>query len=419
MSSRSSLSVLLAGLLITVSAHAEVPNARTAVGTPLIQAEALLKAGRFAESLDKVREAETAAPDLTRYEQYVISRTRAAAAMRAGQTELAIAATEAALATGHLEGTAQVELMQSLVNAAYQAKDYARAARWAERYAAEGGTHPDVAPLRIQALYLAGDHAAAAAALKAKVQVDDAAGRTTSERELQLLFNAQRKLADAPGMAATLERLATRYPKPAYWSELIGRVDPRAVGDRLRLDLFRLARATGALADIDAHVALAQLALHAGFPGEAAGVLDDAAAAGVLVDASHQALRDKARKQAAEDDAAQKTDLAAARAAKDGNGLAMLGQAAAAQGRHDLGIPLMEQALARGGLRRADEVTLRLGEAQALAGHGPAAAQTLSRLARGNDGAAALARLWTLYATRVPAALTGSPDTRSRPASPA
>lgn len=424
MPSRFPLSVLarrlfLAGLLITASAHAETPpapTARPAVGTPLMQAEALLKEGRNAEALDKVREAEKAAPDLSRYEQYIVSRLKAAAAMRAGQAELAFGATEAAIATGHLSGAAQAELIESLVHAAYQAKDYARAARWAERYAAEGGGNPEVAPLRIQALYLAGDHAAVAAALKAQVQADDGAGRTTSERELKLLFSSQRQLADAAGMAATLERLATRYPKPAYWSELIGRIDQQALGDRLRLDLFRLARATGTLQHIDQHVALAQLALHAGFPGEAASVLDEAAAAGWLgspESVKHQALREKARKQAAEDAAAQKADLAAASAAKDGNGLAMLGQSAAAQGRHDAGIKLMEQALARGGLRRADEVKLRLGEAQALAGQGPAATQTLSGLARGNDGAAALARLWTLYAARVPSATAVTAGTPS------
>jgi outer membrane protein assembly factor BamD (BamD/ComL family) len=395
-----------AGLLAAAAAHANEPPAQTvrpALGAPLQQAEALIGQGRAAEALDKVRDAENAASDLTPYERYIVSRMKAAAASRADQSALALEAIEAAIATGHLRGAQQVELIESLVQGAYRGKDYARAVRWAERYRAEGGTKPEVESVRIHALHLSGDHAAAAAALSAKVKADDEAGRAPAERDLQVLFHAQRQMNDAAGATATMERLATRYPKPAYWAELIGRVDERAIGDRLRLDLLRLARATGALSNVENQVALAHLALHAGFAGEAANVLEEAATLGSPDAARHQALRDRARKQAAEDAAAQKGDLATASAAKDGNGLAMLGQAAAAQGRFEAGIALMEQGLARGGLRRADEVKLRLGQAQALAGQGPAAARTLSSLVGGKDGAAALARLWTLYANRASA----------------
>lgn len=403
--------LLLAGLLVAAPAHAQAPNtkppeARPAVGKPLVQAQTLFNEGRFAESLNKVREAEQAASDPSPYELYLVNRTKAAAALRAGQQELAFNATEAAIATQHLSGPAQVELIESLVHAAYGAKDYVRAARWAERYAQEGGSNPAVAPLRIQALYFAGDHAAAASALQAQVTADDAAGRSISERELLLLANAQRQLPDEAGYAATMERLATRHSKPVYWSELIARVDRRTLGDRLALDLFRLVRATGNMGRIENHVALANLAQYAGFSGEAVSVLDEAAAKGLIAGpdaAKHQALRDKARKEAAADSAARKQDLAMAQSAKDGNGLAMLGQISAAEGRYDAGIALMEQGLARGGLRHPDEVKLRLGEALALAGKGAAAAQTLTPLNRGSDGASRLARLWALYATREPA----------------
>jgi hypothetical protein len=416
------LSLLAAGLLATPPARADFPQlkiadpsqlagaraadaARPAVGVPLMQAEALFNEKRYADALAKVREAEKAVPDPTPYELFVVNRTKAAVAMSAGQTELAFAATEAAIATQRLTGAAQAELIESLVHAAYGAKDYARAARWAERHAAEAGPRPEIAALRIQALYLAGDYAAAAAALQAQVKADDDAGRNTSERELQVLASSQRKLRDDTGVAATLERLATRYPKPAYWSELLSRVERRGVGDRLVLDLFRLARATGNATRTEDHVALANLALHAGFAGEAAKVLDEAAAKGLLVGADaakHQGLREKARKLAAEDTAANARDLATAQASKDGNGLAMLGQAAAAEGRYEAGIALMQRGLARGGLKRPDEVKLRLGEAQALAGQEAAARQTLAGV-NGPDGVTALARLWALYAARVPA----------------
>src|SRR5437660_1685547 len=62
--------------------------ARPSVGVPLNEAEGLIKAGHFTEALAKVQEVEKATPDMTRYERYAASRTKAAAAIGLGQTEL-------------------------------------------------------------------------------------------------------------------------------------------------------------------------------------------------------------------------------------------------------------------------------------------------------------------------------------------
>ena len=378
--------------------------ARPAVGVPLIAAENLIKEGRFIEALAKVREAEKAAVELSTYEQYAVARVKAAAARGAGQHELSFTATETAIATNRLNGAEQLDLIASLIHAAYGAKDYPRAARWADRYLKDGGTQADISPLRIQALYLAGDYAAVAAALQAQVQADDAAGRATSERELQLLHSAQRKAKDEAGALRTIERLATHHAKPAYWSELLARVDRQSLPDRLFIDFFRIARASGNLGRADQALAHAELALASTLPGEALAVLHEANAKGLFKDADaarYRTLRDKATKHLAEDTAARPKDEAAARAARDGNAFAMLGQALAGEGKLDAGIAAMEQALAKGGLKHPDELKLRLGEAQALAGRGPAAVQTLAGV-KGGKGLGELAQLWSLYASRKP-----------------
>lgn len=403
--------LLAAGLFIASAAHAgnapaaapspaaSAPTARPAVGLPLVQAEALVKDGRFAEALVKVGEAEKAATDASAYERYILGRSKAAAALGTGQTELAFNAIEAAIETRHLEGDAQRRLIESLVHAAYGAKDYARAARWAARHAQEAGPQADMARLRTQAQYLSGDVAGAAAALQAQMKADEQAGRPASERDLQWLATAQRKLQDQAGLAQTMERLATRYPQPAYWSELLARVDRGTLSERLFLDFMRLARATGNLSDADQHVALANLALSAGYAGEAVAVLEEGQAKKLLDPAKHRALHDKARKLATEDRAERRRDEASARSARDGNGLVFIGQSTAAEGQLDAGIALMEQGLAKGGVRRAGEAQLRLGEAQALAGRSAAATQTLSAV-KGPGGLGELAQLWSLYAVR-------------------
>lgn len=405
------ISVLLAGPTAAEApaAAASSPSARPAVGRPLIQAETLIKEGRFAEALAKVAEAEKAATDASAYEHYIVSRSRAAAALGTGQTALAFDAIEAAIETRFLSGQAQLRLIESLIHASYGAKDYERAARWAARHAAEGGVEPEIARLRIQAQYLGGDVASAAAALLAQAQADEHAGRATPERDLQWLANAQRKLGDGAGLALTLERLATRYPKPAYWAELLARIDHGRLSERLFLDLLRLERATGNLSDGERHLALASLALSAGYAGEALAVLDELQAkklAGATT-AKQRALHDTARRQAAQDRAERARDVAASRTARDGNGLSFLGQAAAGEGQLEAGIALMEQGLAKGGVRRIDEARLRLGEAQALAGRRLDAAQTLGAV-RGPAGLGELARLWSLYATTVRPAAHGA-----------
>jgi hypothetical protein len=67
------------------------------------------------------------------------------------------------------------------------------------------------------------------------------------------------------------------------------------------------------------------------------------------------------------------------------------------EGKADKGIPLVQQGIRKGGLKRAEDAKLRLGEAQLHAGRKGPGVSTLKTV-QGNDGAADLARLWALYA---------------------
>jgi len=93
-------------------------------------------------------------------------------------------------------------------------------------------------------------------------------------------------------------------------------------------------------------------------------------------------LRDLANKQEAEGKASIDQRAGAAAAAKDGNDLVQIGYAYSTMGLADKGIPLLEQGIAKGGLKRAEDAKLRLGMA----------------MLQGGDGAADLGRLWALYA---------------------
>jgi len=61
-----------------------------------------------------------------------------------------------------------------------------------------------------------------------------------------------------------------------------------------------------------------------------------------------------------------------------------------------MGVPLMEQGLAKGNLRRADEARLRLGLALWQAGRKDDAVKALAEV-KGGDGSAGLARVWSVF----------------------
>ncbi|HET8765569.1 MAG TPA: hypothetical protein VFM52_10145, partial [Rhodanobacter sp.] len=144
---------------------------------------------------------------------------------------------------------------------------------------------------------------------------------------------------------------------------------------------------------------MAQLALQAGFPGEAQKVLEEGYARAGLGQPPQAAranpLREQVRKAVATD--TQALSQASAATAKNADVLMNMGYALATTGQPDKGLSLMEQALARGGLKKPDEARLHLGVAQFNAGRRDAAVQTLQGV-KGKDGSGDLAHLWVLLA---------------------
>ncbi len=101
-------------------------------------------------------------------------------------------------------------------------------------------------------------------------------------------------------------------------------------------------------------------------------------------------------KQQAEGSAAITARAAEAATAPDGNALVHAGYVHVTMGEADKGVVLIEQGIAKGGLKHPDEARLRLGMAQLQSAKSKAkAAQTL-RSVKGNDGGADIARLWVL-----------------------
>jgi tetratricopeptide (TPR) repeat protein len=376
---------------------------RAEVGKPLQAAEELIKTGKYAEAMVKIREAEQI-PDRTPLEAYTIDRMRGIAAAELGDTPTAIKSFEAMIASGRSPQGEQLKLTETIAVMYFKARDYGNAVSWTQRYLKAGGTNPEMRMQLVRSLYLAEQYAAAATELRAMIDADDKAGTTPPLERLELLASCYVKVNDGPGYLYVLDKLLVYYPKKEYWADAIRRVQGKpGFPDYLQLDVLRLHEATGSLTNAAQYTTMAQLALKIGAPGEAKRIIDQGFAAGVLgkgPDADQQRkLRDAASKQVAEDEKIFAQNAKDAAAAKDGNGLMSVGYAMVSAGQFDKGIALMEQGLQKGGISRPEEARLHLAIAYLAAGQ-KAKAIAAFKAVQGGDPTADLARLWLIHAQR-------------------
>ncbi len=374
---------------------------RPYVGKPLQAAQELIRAQKYKEALNKVREAD-AVGNKTANESYVIERMRIAAASGAGDAETAAKSFEAM--SGRISAADKLRMIESITGAYYRAGQYSKAQQWGQRYFKEAGTSSAMRTLLIQSQYLAGDFAGASKELTTEVQQAERSGSAPAEDRLKLLVNATLKMNDINGYVWALERLVTYYPKKEYWVDLLSRLQRKpGFSDRLALDIYRLSLATGSMSQANDFMEMAQLAAQAGSPNEAKQVLDKGFAANVLGVGPqadrHKRLRDLIVKRVEEGKAGQAAAITEAKAAKDGTALVNIGMNLVFAGDKAQGLQLMQQGVAKDNLKRADDVQLHLAVAQLTAGE-TAKAQATLKAVGGKDGTADLARLWMLHTRR-------------------
>jgi tetratricopeptide (TPR) repeat protein len=380
------------------AAHAQ-EALRPAVGKPLAQAKAYLSAGKYANAMAAVRQAD-GAPGKSAHEQSVIEQMRAAIAARSGDTATAAHAYQQLLDSGAVSGAEALNLMQGEVSIAYTQKNYANVVYWADRYIKAGGTAPSVYTSLIQGYYLQGKYAEAARLQQGQINAETRGGKPPREEQLQLLYSCQLKMGDKTGQLATIKQLITYYPKPDYWLNVIDSLRTKpGFSDRLLLDVYRLEFSLGLINKPDEAMDMAELEVQAGLQGDAKDTVDKSFAGGLLgtgPEASrHQRLRNLVNKAYADGKAALGKEDAAAASERDGNHLLALGETYVSYGDFAHGLPMMEQAIAKDDLHHPEDAKLQLGLAYWKAGQTQKAIAQL-RTVGGNEGAADLAQLWIL-----------------------
>ncbi len=398
------LNAVVAALAAAVLALAALPlqaqALRPEIGRPLQQAGEMLRAGKAREALGKVREAEDVG-NKTAAEQLMIDRMKGSAAQRAGDNTVAIQAFEAVFP--RVSGAEAARVAESLAFGYSQAKDWGKTNQWIQKAQSLGGGSAQLKQLQAYVQGQSGDYAGIGREAAAAVSAAEQGGRRPEEGDLLRLADAQSRTGNPTGQTNTIEKLVAYYPKKEYWAIYLARVQRKSgFSDRFSLDLMRLKLATGVLSKTEEFMEMSQLALQAGYPAEGKQIVDKGFAAGALGTGAeaerHKRLRDLASKQEAEAKDSIDQRAAAAALAKDGNDLVKIGYAYATMGQPDKGVSLIEQGIAKGGLKRREDAKLLLGLALLKTGkHKAKAVQTL-RSVQGSDGAADLGRLWALQA---------------------
>ena len=396
------MKILRALTLVLIAAGglslAQAQGLRAEVGRPLQQAAEFLKAGKAREALAKVREAE-AVPGRTAAEQLTIDRMKAAAAQRAGDMGTAIQALEAIHSKA--SGAEQGQVAEQLASAYAQQRNNAKASEWINKAVQAGNNSASVKQMQSFLQGASGDYTAIARDAGAAVSAAEQAGRRPDEGDLLRLADAQQRTGNLAGYSSSLEKLLAHHPKKDYWSAYLGRL-PRKAGfaPRYEIDVMRLRLASGTLTKTEDFMELAQLALQAGLPTEARRIADQGFKIGVLGTgpeaARHQRLRDLAVKQEGDAKTNLPSQVADALTQKTGDALVKYGYAQVSLGDFDAGTKLIEQGIAKGGLRFPEDGKLRLGMAQLQNPKTKAAAVQTLRSVKGSDGAADVARLWVV-----------------------
>ncbi|WP_326524134.1 tetratricopeptide repeat protein [Sphingomonas sp.] len=257
--------------------------------------------------------------------------------------------------------------------AAFQQKKYAEALPYLTKARDLGYKNENLSLQIAMANVETGNVAAGLAAIDRAIADEGAAGRKAPEEWYN--YAIQRTYGrDSAAMSDWLQKKVSAYPTPKNWREAIliyrdGRDKAAAKLDRgQQLDLFRLLRATKALADRGDYLEYADLAYLAGLPGEAKTVIDEGRAIGKLPASDASVTRLYADVNTAlKNDGSLSAVETKARAAANGRTALATGDAYLGLGNTAKAIEMYQLAMQKGSVDMA-EANMHLGVAYAQAG---------------------------------------------------
>ena len=290
---------------------------------------------------------------------------------------------------------------------AYNAKQYPVAIDYFNKARDAGYADPEIGLYLVRAKVESGDVAGGSADLEKQIADMNAKGEKAPEEYYRYAIARANKSKLKPQTMTWLTKYAAAYPSQKTWYEVLAtygiQQDSVAkLDNQQKIDIFRLMRATGGLADQYFYIEYAQKAQNAGLPTEAQAVLKEGLANGKIPAANTEAKAMLAETANAIRNEGSLTALETKAKASANGSLAMqTADANLGAGNYAKAVELYQFALTKGGVD-ADTVNLRLGIALARSGDkaGAAAAFAAVKTAPRAD----IAQLWTTYINQAPAA---------------
>ncbi len=391
-------SLAVGSLLAPTTALAQQAKVSKKVGDPLAAALEAGKKGQYAQALSKLKTADEVSGK-TAFEQFKISETYGFIYSQQRNYAAAAAAFERSLNGGQLPAGQVNERVKQLAQLNFQSpRNLNKVIEYATRYLkATGGRDAPMQAMLGQAYQMQGNDKSAVAAVQNAVRL---AGRP-EENWLRILLKSYGNLGNAKGISETTQTLVKLYPTQDNWRLLSSELRKQASGDdRVALNVYRLMGELDLMDKPDIYTEAAIVAIQSNLPAEAVKIMERGfarSAFGPKDEARAQRILTDSRKKSD----AQQTTLVrlsqTAAASKKGQDEVLLGEVLLSYGQADKAVAAGKRALAKGA--NPDEVNMLVGRSHVQLRNGAEARRAFG-LVKGTE-AAAVARLWGIYASKI------------------
>jgi len=373
------------------------------IAKPMTAAQEAMKAKRWQDVLNRVREAEAVPGAKSGFDQYYMAEFRGYAYHNLRQDADAARELENALNSPCMPEAKKADRYKALVGLYTSLKNYPKAIDYANR-GLKLSRDPELQVALAQAYYQSGKNKEAAAVMKELLASTD---RAPKEQQLLLIRAACDKAGDNACVSQAYEKLVVYYPKPEYWQNLMKALRQGDTDDLQAHNVMRLALHVNVLKDPDQFKELAQLSLEQKLACEAQTALEQGFSKKVFVEKRdvdvNTRLLDAAKKEAAVEKAALAKNEAAAQSAATGDALVKVGAQALGCGDAAKAAQLIQAGITKGSLakgdpkeaERADEASILLGMAY-LKSNNKAEAAKAFRSVKKDPTMVRIAKLWLL-----------------------
>jgi Flp pilus assembly protein TadD len=372
------------------------------IAKPMIAAQEAMRAKKWQESLNKLKEAEAQPGAKSAFDQFHITEIRGYVYTSLRQDADAARELEAGLNSPCMAEAKKPERIRTLVNYFIRLRNYPKAIDYGNR-AMKSSNDPEIKVLVAQAYYQSGNNKEAVRVMN---EVLDSGARA-KENDLLLIRAACDKAGNNDCVTRVFEKLVLNYPKTEYWSNLMVALRQGDNDDVQQLNVFRLSNQVNVMKRADEYKEMAQLAIDEQLSCEAQSILEQGFTKKVFVDKRdvdvNTRLLGTAKTKCVAEKAAIASADAAAKTAASGDASVRVGAQYLVSGDAAKAIEALQRGITKGSIakgapneaQKVDEANILLGIAQLKANNKAEAAKAFRNVKR-DPTMTRIARLWAL-----------------------